>query len=737
MRQISQSYRTGRLSLVDVARPSAPRDGIVVETAVSLISAGTERTLVDMARKSLVEKARERPDLVKKVLDKARREGPLAAFDAVRNKLDNPIPLGYSLAGRVASVGAGAVGFGLGDRVACAGAGFANHAEFNAVPTNLAVRIPEKVSDEEASFVTVGAIALHGVRLVEPTLGATVVVIGLGLLGQLAVQLLTAHGCDVVGVDLDQAKVERAVARGARVGVVVGRDDAVEAVRSLTRGAGADGVVITASAPDNGPLELAGEVARDRAVISVVGLLPLEIPRKTFYEKELSVVVSRSYGPGRYDPDYEERGRDYPIGYVRWTERRNLSAVLHAIETQRLEVSSLITHRFAFDDAMSAYEVITGERKEPHLGVVLRYPAKNEEARVTEPVANVLPLRTRSPKAPLGLAVIGTGGFATGVLLPALTALDDVKLVATVSGRGLSARHAADRFGADRVAGSLDEALAMAEVDAVVIATRHASHASSAAKALTAGRDVFVEKPAAIDEEQLSVLAEAVERSGRCLQVGFNRRFAPFAIEVSEVFKHRRAGLVMTARVNAGVIPATSWIVDPGEGGGRIVGEGCHFIDLMASWAGSEPTRVSAHAIGSEGGYQRDDNAVVNVDFADGSVGTLIYTAMGDPGSGKERYEVFCEGTTVVIDDWRRMDISHAGRTRTRRALKADKGHAEQLRRFVAACRAGAESPTPWRTVAAVTRATFAAELSRRERVTVELCEGCDVSGGDTSEGGH
>ncbi|MEZ4408230.1 MAG: Gfo/Idh/MocA family oxidoreductase [Polyangiales bacterium] len=506
---------------------------------------------------------------------------------------------------------------------------------------------------------------------------------------------------------------------------MVGKDDAVEAVRALTAGAGADAVVITASAPDNSPLELAGEIARDRAVVSVVGLLPLEIPRKTYYEKELSVVVSRSYGPGRYDPEYEERGRDYPIGYVRWTERRNLDAVLRAIETKRLDVASLITHRFAFDDVMSAYAVITGERPEPHLGVVLQYPASDKPAERPAPVA---PSRAAGSSAPLGLAVVGTGGFATGVLLPALAEIDGAKLVATVSGRGLSAKHAADRFGAARVAESLDEALSLPEVDAAVIATRHASHAASAAKALRAGRDVFLEKPAAIDEAQLAALGEAVAASGARLQVGFNRRFAPFALEVADVFKHRRAGLVMTARVNAGLIPASSWIVDPEEGGGRIIGEGCHFIDLMASWAGADPTRVSAHAIGAEGGYQRADNVVVTVDFADGSVGTLIYTAMGDPGLGKERYEVFCEGTVAVIDDWRRLDVSHGGKTRTRRALKADKGHAEQLRRFVAACRSGAPSPTPWRTVEAVTRATFAAELSRKERVTVELTRATDAA---------
>ncbi len=516
MKQVAQSYRTGKLTLADVAAPGrAPSGGILVDTSVSLISAGTERAIVTLARKSLVEKARERPDLVKKVVDRAKREGVLAALEAVRAKLDSPIPLGYSLAGRVADVGAGAEGFARGDRVACAGAGFADHAEVNAVPKNLAVHVPDAVSDEEAAFVTVGAIALHGVRLARPTLGDVVVVIGLGLIGQIAVQLLAAHGCDVVGVDVDRAKVDRALARGAKAGAVSGVDDAAEAVRSLSRGYGADAIVITASAPTNEPLALAGELARDRARVSIVGLLPLEIPRKAFYEKELEVVVSRSYGPGRYDAEYEERGRDYPIGYVRWTERRNLQAVLGAIASGRLDVKGLVTHRFAFESALDAYALITGERPEPHLGVLLTYAPREESPR---PSGAASP----SPAAPraralttLGIAVVGTGAFATGVLLPALDKTPGVRLVRTVSGRGLNARHAADKFGAEGVAASLDEVLALPEVEAVVVATRHDTHAAIAARALGAGRDVFLEKPAAVDEEQLAALGAAVRAARR------------------------------------------------------------------------------------------------------------------------------------------------------------------------------------------------------------------------------
>lgn len=719
VKQISQTFGTGKLVLADVAPPRAPAGGILVHTTASLISAGTERMIVDLAKKSLVDKARERPDLVKKVLEKAKREGILAAFDAVRSKLDNPIPLGYSLAGRVTAVGRGTTDFAVGDRVACAGAGYANHAELNAVPRNLAVRIPDEVTDEEASFVTVAAIGLQGVRLVQPQLGELVVVIGLGLIGQITVQLLVAHGCDVVGIDVDRDKVKRAIDRGAVAGAVAGSDDAVEIVRAASHGRGADSIVVTASSPTNEPLVTAGDVARDRARVSIVGMLPLEIPRKAYFDKELEVVVSRSYGPGRYDPEYEERGHDYPVGYVRWTERRNLEAVLRAIATRRLEVKSLVTHRFEFERALDAYALITAEHPEPHLGVVLTYPPAPTNGAAATAVDAPTP-HARGGNG-VGIAVVGTGSFATSVLLPKLAAVRGARLVATVSGRGLSARSAADKFGASRVASDLGAALAMDDVDMVLIATRHDAHAAQAIRALDAGRDVFVEKPAALDEVELAALAAAVRRSPNRFMVGFNRRFAPFATATREAFAGRRAGLVMIARINAGRIPAGSWIVDRAEGGGRIIGEGCHFIDLMSFWAGAPAVRVSAHAIGEAGGYDRSDNVIATISFADGSVGTLVYAAMGDASVSKERYEVFCEGKVAVLDNWRTLAITARGKTKTTRALRADKGHDGELRAFVEACERGRPSPIAWESIEATTRATFAIEHAWVEGATVEI----------------
>jgi polar amino acid transport system substrate-binding protein len=719
VRQISQNYRTGELAIVDVTPPRAPTGGILVHTAASLISSGTERTIIDLARKSLLEKARERPDLVKKVIEKAKREGPLAAFDAVRSKLDNPIPLGYSLSGTVAEVGRETKGFKRGDRVACAGAGYANHAETNAVPQNLAVRVPDEVSDEEASFVTVSAIALHGVRLTSPTLGNVIAVIGLGLIGQLAVSFLAAHGCEVIAIDTDRAKVDRAVSRGAIAGGMPGSDDCVEIVRGVSHGHGADAVVIAASSPTNEPLVLAGDLARDRAVISVVGLVPIEIPRKTFYEKELSVVVSRSYGPGRYDSEYEERGHDYPIGYVRWTERRNLEAVIRAIARKRIEVSSLVTHRFPFERAMDAYALISGERPEPHLGVVLTYAGIGSAPRDEGAGSPTVP-RRRDSSAPLGVALVGTGSFATSVLLPSLAKVNGSRLIATASRRGLSARHAAERYGA-RVAGGIDELLEDESVEAIMIATRHDLHATQAVKALQAGRDVFVEKPAAIDEEQLRVLSEAVSTSGRRILVGFNRRFAPFALAVKETLQTRHTGLVMSARINAGRVPAGSWVIDPREGGGRVVGEVCHFIDLFSYWAGAQPIRVSAHAIGTGAAYLPDDNLVIGLTFSDGSVGTIVYTSMGDPSLGKETYEVICDGKVARIDDWRLLTVSANGRTRKTRSLRPDKGHLAELEAFVKACRGEGARLIPWDSLAATTRATFAVERSRVDGTLIDL----------------
>ncbi|MBK6696352.1 MAG: Gfo/Idh/MocA family oxidoreductase [Myxococcales bacterium] len=400
---------------------------------------------------------------------------------------------------------------------------------------------------------------------------------------------------------------------------------------------------------------------------------------------------------------------------MRWTERRNLEAVLFAIATGRLDVKSLITHRFPFDRALDAYDLITGKVPEPHLGVVLTYP----EAPVRAPLVRAAP-RERS-SSHVGIAMVGTGSFASGVLAPALKEISGARLVSTVSGRGLSARHVADKFGEGDVDANLDEVLARADVDAVIIATRHDSHAAQAAKALSQGRDVFLEKPAAVTEEQLEILKTEAERSSARLMIGFNRRFSPFGKQVRDAFTNRKSGLVMVARINAGRIPPSSWVHHPDEGGGRIIGEGCHFVDLMTYWAGALPVRVSAHAIGHDGGFGREDNVIATLTFADGSVGTLIYTAMGDPTVSKERYEVFCEGKVAILDNWRTLAVTSQGKTKTTRALRADKGHSAELQAFVDSCKRAAPTPMRWEEIEAVTRATFAIERARIDGVAVDV----------------
>ena len=429
----------------------------------------------------------------------------------------------------------------------------------------------------------------------------------------------------------------------------------------------------------------------------------------------MSLLVSRSYGPGRYDPAYEEGGNDYPIGYVRWTEARNLEAVLTAIARRRLEVASLVTHRFPFEDALDAYEVIAGARPEPHLGVLLTYQVGKAAASLAPAIGG-----PRGVGGTLGVGIVGTGAFATSVLLPALAKVRGARLDAAVSRRGLSARHVANSYGAE-VAASLDELLARQSTEAVIIATRHDLHATQAVAALAAGRDVFLEKPAATNEADLAKLLEAARASGRRLMVGFTRRFAPFARQLKAAFAGRRAGLVMSARINAGFLPPGNWVVDPREGGGRIVGEICHFIDLFSYWADALPVRVSAHGLGGQGAYGGEDNLVVGLEFGDGSVASLVYTSMGDPAVGKEIYEVTCQRTMVRIDDWRGLTVTRGGHTRVSRALRADKGHAEELRQFVQACQSGQPSPIPLDSIAATTRATFAIEHARLSRAAVEL----------------
>ncbi|MFT3697388.1 MAG: bi-domain-containing oxidoreductase [Kofleriaceae bacterium] len=655
MKQVVQSLRTGVLSVEDVPAPLPRAGGVLVQTIASAVSAGTEKAKVELAKKNLVAKAIARPDQVQKVLATLRTEGVRATYQKIRNKLDALSPLGYSAAGRVVAVGDDCGQFAVGDLVACAGAGYANHAELIWVPENLCARIPEGVRGEHAAFATIGAIALHGVRQAEAKLGETIAVIGLGLIGQLTVQLLRASGCRVVGIDLDPAKVERAE---CDLGVV--RDDrVVDRVLAFTERRGVDSVIITAAANTNDPIVLAGEIARDRAHVVIVGAVPAEIPRSPYYEKELDVRMSRSYGPGRYDRSYEDKGVAYPIGYVRWTEQRNLEAVLDAIATKRLDIERLITHRVSIDDATRAYDLVGASGS---LGIVLTYPEVVARAPVSVSAVTARPLQ---------LGLIGAGNFAGGVLLPILAEMPQVGLRSICTASGTRAKELATRFGFATAVGEIDGVIDDPQVTAVLIATRHDQHAALAERALAAGKAVFVEKPLAVDRESLA----RVFAAGTPM-VGFNRRFSPHTARVVDAMRGPR---VIQIRVNAGPIAADHWSHDDG---GRVLGEGCHFIDLAQTLAAAPITRVFANG--------RRDDVVISLDFANGSVGTIAYTSIGDPATGKERIEVFGGGVTAVIDDFRTTTIG-----KQKWSTSQDKGHREELARFVSTVTHGAPPPIP------------------------------------------
>jgi len=726
MKQLLQNLRTGETSIVDVPLPTPKPGTALVRTAASLVSAGTERMIVEFAEKSLVGKARSRPDLVKQVLDKARREGLLTTVDAAFNRLDQPMPLGYSSAGTIVAIGDGLQGFKVGDRVACAGGGYAVHAEYAVIPKNLLVKLPYTVDFESAAFATLGAIALHGFRLARPQLGERVAVIGLGLLGLLTVGIARAAGCSVFGVDLDPKRVELARQAGAEA---VERSIAEEAAQSWSHGCGTDCVLICADTPSDDPVNLAGAIARDRANIVAVGAVGLNFPRTLYFQKELNFVNSRSYGPGRYDPDYEEGGHDYPIGFVRWTEGRNLEAIVDLLAEGSLDVKSLITHRFPIENAPEAYELITGKKDEAFLGVLLTYPTADHRPQTSEVSSDPVP-GVKTPahvSADIGipvtvcLGVLGAGNFATAVMLPALKRVETIQLVGILSGSGLSAAHAAKKFAFQYAAENFGQILNDSQINTVAILTRHDLHAEQVMAALQAGKHVFVEKPLVISREQLAEIRSQLSASNSLLMTGFNRRFAPLARKMLAFIADRHGPLVAHYRVNAGFIPLTHWLHDPKIGGGRIVGEGCHFVDFLTFLVGTSPVSVVAQGL-PDGGTYCEDNVVLTFAYPDGSVGTVSYLANGDKAFPKERVEVFAGGRVAVLDDFRTLEMIRNGRRQTVRSrLRQDKGHQAEWEFFSRAILSGGEPPIPYEQLFGVAEATFAAVQALRSGERVDI----------------
>ncbi len=707
MKQLLQNIKTGKAAIEDVPVPT-PREGqALVKVEASLVSAGTERMVVEFAEKSLVGKARARPDLVKQVLDKARREGVVSTMQAAFNRLDQPMALGYSSAGTIVALGKNMRGFKVGQRVACAGGGYAVHAEYNVVPKNLLTPLPKNVDFESAAFTTLGAIALHGFRLAEPQIGENVAVIGLGLLGLLTIQIASAAGCNLMGIDLDPKRIALASSLGLEA---VSRQRAESASAAFTANRGFDVVLVCADTPSNDPVELAGIIARDRARIVVTGAVGLTIPRKVYYEKELSFINSRSYGPGRYDSNYEENGQDYPLGYVRWTEGRNFQAVVDLMESGKLKVKPLVTHRFSIEKATQAYDVITGKKKDNFLGVILTYPQgkRKEERSVTFPAI------VNRKSSIVNLGVLGAGLFANSVLLPAIKKVDGVQLVGIASSGGLHAQHAGKKFGFKYATSSEDEIINDPIINAVAILTRHDSHAELAVKALKAGKHVFVEKPLAINSQQVSVISKQLRRTNHCLMLtGFNRRFAPLVQSLKSQVSGLRSPFYVHYRINAGYISPDHWTQDPNIGGGRIIGEACHFIDFVTFLIGAAPVSVHAHAL-PDGGKYSEDNVSMTFTFPDGSIGVVDYLANGDKSIPKERVEVFCGGMVAVLDDFVSLQVTKEGKTKEERGAQ-DKGWVNEWKAFVKSIHEGGEPPIPYEQLIGVTQSTFAAVESIRQ----------------------
>ncbi len=720
MKQVIQSTRTGKLALREVPAPQVRGGCVLVRTRASLISAGTDRMLMDFAKKSLAAKARQRPDLVKKVIAKAKRDGVAATMRAVLARLDEPLPLGYSAAGEVVAVGAGLEGvFRVGQRVAVAGAGLANHAELNVVPRNLVAAVPDDVPDEEACYATLGAIALHAVRNAEPALGAWVAVIGCGLLGQLAVQLLRLAGARVLALDVNAERLALARRLGAEAALDPAAPGLEAAVQALTGGLGCDGVVVAAATKSSEPLQTAAAIARDRARIVMVGMTGTAFPYREFMQKELSIVVSRSYGPGRYDEDFEGRGVKYPAGFVRWTETENLAECVRLMSPAlqpRLDVAALTTHRFAFAQAEEAYALVQ-DGAAPQLGVVLHYAGGEvpADAVVSFPAPRIEPIGRCM------LGVIGAGSFARAVLLPELKKIAGVHLHTLVTRRGASAEQAARSFGFANA--GTDPALVLdhPDINAVLVATRHDSHAALAARALAAGKPVLVEKPLGLTRNEINAVAAARNGSAAFFQIGFNRRFAPFVVRMREVLAGTSGPRFVVMRVNAGAVPADSWLQGE-EGGGRILGEVCHFVDLARFLVGSPIASVRAEA--AQAAAAGCDDVSATLRFVDGSLATIAYTALGDTAFSKELIEAYAGGTVVSIDNYRSLRIVRDGRTTTETASNPEKGFRAALAAFAKAVVDGGEAPISETELIETSLATIA--------VMESLQEGRDVAPEDS-----
>jgi len=706
--QIIQYQKTGEIIVDDLPVPTLRPGHVLIRNVFSLISAGTERSSVETAQASMVQKARLRPDLVRQVLDNVNREGLVATYKKVQDRLDNYKDLGYSSAGIVVESAVDA--FKVGDRVACGGVGYAAHAEIASVPRNLVVRIPDEVTFDQAAFTTVSAIAMQGVRQADVRVGEQVVVIGLGLIGLLTVQLLKASGCRVLGMDVATRNFDLALKLGCDRCTIC-NDDAVFVVQDFTRGYGADAVVITAATKSDAPVQLAMQFARKRGTVVAVGTVGMNIPRYPFYEKEVEFRTSCSYGPGRYDPDYEDRGRDYPLGFVRWTENRNMEAVLDMMAQHKLNVEPLITHRIPIEQSLRAYDIITGKIEEAYLGILIQYSDPGTDISLWRRL-QLSPAECKAPGSrTVALGFIGAGNFAQSMLLPPLIKMG-ARLRGLATSKPVNAKNTAKKYNFEFCATDTLEILRDDQVNLVFIASRHDSHARYVVDAVRAGKGVFVEKPLALNQEELDRILEAysearTEGKSPFLMVGYNRRFSEPIRKVHQLFLSRTEPLSMYYRVNAGFLPNTNWMQQPGQGG-RFIGEGGHFVDVMQFLSGAPPTSVHALAPADSARRYNGDNLTVSITFADGSVGVIHYLSNGASAVEKEYLEVFGDQKTARMWNFKKLECA-VGRRKSTNSFSGDKGHAAEMKTVLEAFESGNGAPIAMDSLLATSRVTFAA----------------------------
>ncbi len=699
MKQIIQNMKSGETILAEVPAPQIQAGQVLIRTRKSLVSLGTERMLVEFGKANLLQKARQQPDKVKMVLDKIKTEGLMPTVDAVFKKLDQPLPLGYSNVGEVIGIGKGVKDFNIGDRVLSNG----SHAEFVSVPQNLVAHIPENVSDDEAAFTVVGAIGLQGIRLTKPQLGETIVVTGLGLIGLVTADLLRANGCNVIGIDFDDKKIKLAEARGIKTINISKGLDPVSTVLSLTSNIGADAVIITASAKNDEIISQAARMSRQRGRITLVGVIGLNLSRAEFYKKELSFQVSCSYGPGRYDNNYEQKGNDYPLPFVRWTEKRNFEAVLSAISNKLIDVKPLISEIVSLDEYDKVYNNIGTSKS---IASILEYPA---DAKYT---ASVKIESNRFSPSEKAMAIAGTGNFTKMTMLPALQRCNaNIKTV--VSAGGLSGTAEAKRYKIPVSSSDYKDILSDSGVDMVLIATRHNLHASMVIDALEAGKHVFVEKPLALNQNELQHIIEAHKKSQKTLTVGFNRRFSPHVKKIKELLGEKPVPMNITATMNAGEIPADTWVHDMTEGGGRIIGEACHFIDLLTFLTGSKVKAVCMSGL-ENSPQENSDNAIIIVKYENGSQGVINYFANGNKGYSKERLEVYSSGKVMILDNFRELR-GYGFKNFKQLKTKLDKGHNEQFKLLTESLKNGAGALIPFDQIINTTQASFAAIESLKQ----------------------